>query len=163
MTGVECLTVGGAIAYVWMAGTTGWSFLAPFVFALAVLVFAAEAGLVSRLFGLPWLKWLGTHSYSIYLTHAFFVMALPVVCKALTGQDLWTLMPLPDGGSVQAFGRNNLQGTLYDAAVLATTFVFSAFTYRWVETPGREWTRRWVHRPPSRARSATRQGSVNPP
>jgi len=163
MTAVECLTVAGVIGYVWVAGTSGWSFLAPFVFAVAVLVFAAEAGLVSRLFGLPWLKWLGTHSYSIYLTHFFFVMALPIIFKGITRQDLWTVMPLPDGGSVLAFGRNDLQGALYYTAVLAITLAFSAFTYRWVETPGREWTRRWVQRPQSPARSATRQRSVNPP
>ncbi|MEO8656740.1 MAG: acyltransferase family protein, partial [Ramlibacter sp.] len=163
MTVVECLTVVGAIAYVWMAGTSGWSFLAPFVFALAVLVFAAEAGRVSRLFGLPWLKWLGTHSYSIYLTHFFFVMSLPIVFKSLTQLNLWTPMELPNGEIMLAFGRNNLEGALYYAAVLCATLAFSAFTYRWVETPGREWTRRWVQRPQSRARAPARQGSVNSP
>ncbi len=56
-------------------------------------------------------------------------------------------MPLPDGGSMQAFGRNNLQGASCYAAVVAITFAFSAFTCRWVETPGREWTRRWVPAP----------------
>jgi peptidoglycan/LPS O-acetylase OafA/YrhL len=163
VTAIECLTVAGVVGYVWMAGTSGWSFLAPFVFAVAVLVFAAEAGLVSRLFGFRPLKWLGTHSYSIYLTHFFFVMAVPMVFKGVTRQDLWTVMPLAGGGSVMAFGRNDVEGALYYAAVLAATLAFSAFTYRWVETPGREWTRRWVQRSQSPARSATRQRSVNPP
>src|SRR5512140_3679493 len=129
MTGLECLTVAGVIGYVWMAGTSGWSFLAPFVFAAAVLVFAAEAGAVSRLFRWSWVKWLGTHSYSIYLTHFFFVMALPMVYKTITRQDLWAEMPLPGGATVLAWGRNDLEGLMYYAAVLACTVAFSAFTY----------------------------------
>lgn len=38
-----------AIFYVSMAGRTGYSFLAPLLFAVVVLVFAFEAGSVSRL------------------------------------------------------------------------------------------------------------------
>ena len=62
-----------------------------------------------------------------------------------------------------AFGRNNLEGTLFYALVLGLTLAFSAFTCRWVETPAREWTRRWVGRPQSQSRPAPLQGSVNRP
>ena len=148
MTMVECLAVGGVIAYVSMAGTSAWSFLAPFVFALAILVFADEAGLVSRLFRFRLLKWLGTLSYSIYLTHLFVIGALHSVlhpfAKRILHQELWTLMPVGTHQYMTVFGRNNLEGTLFYALVLGLTLAFSAFTYRWVETPGREWTRRWL-------------------
>jgi len=153
MTLLECATVAGVVVFVSAAGTSPLSFMAPFVFAIAVLVFAAEGGLVSRLFHSRPLKWLGTVSYSIYLTHFFVVLILPTLVKRVTGVDLWTPMPLADGQWVMAFGRNDLEGTLLYGLALALTFAFSAFTYRWVETPGREWTRKWLARPESAPRA----------
>ena len=160
MTVVELLVVVAVAVFVSLAGTGGWSFAAPFVFGLAVLAFAAEAGLISRLFRLPWMQWLGQLSYSIYLTHFLFVLLMPSVVKRIVGEDISTPMPLDNGQYLLALGRNNLEGTLYYAVVLGATLAFSAFTYRWVETPGREWARRWVGRPPSQPRAAAPQGSV---
>ncbi len=144
MTMLECLMVGAVIVFVATAGTTALSFLAPFVFAMAVLVFSVEAGWLSRMLRTPVLKWLGMLSYSIYMTHFIFVLVLPSLVKRLVRQDLWTPMPLPTGQYVMVFGRDNVEGTLLYGAVLALTVAFSAFTYRWIETPGRDWTRRWV-------------------
>jgi peptidoglycan/LPS O-acetylase OafA/YrhL len=147
MTLLECAIVAAVIAYVSAAGTSPISFLAPFVFAGAVLVFAIEGGLVSRLFRFRVLKWLGMLSYSIYLTHFIFVLVLPSVIKRIVHADLWTPMPLATGQYVMAYGRSDLEGTLLYGAVLAVTLAFSAFTYRWIETPGRDWTRKWLGRP----------------
>lgn len=144
MTALECTAVAAVVGFVSMAGTSSWSFFAPFVFALAVLVFSVEGGLLSQALRLPLLRWLGTLSYSIYLTHFIFVLALPGILNRIVGQDLWTPMPLPGGQYVLAFGRNDLEGTLFYGVVLATTLAFSAFTYRWIETPGRDWSRKWV-------------------
>ena len=151
VTLLEVLVVVGVVAFVSGVGATPWQFAAPFIFAVAVLVFALEGGLVSRLFQFRLLSWIGMLSYSIYLTHAFIVMLLPRIIKLVTKVDLWTPMPLRDGTMVMAYGRNDLEGTLFYAVVLVVTIAFSALTYRWVETPGREWTRRWVGRtkPPS--------------
>jgi peptidoglycan/LPS O-acetylase OafA/YrhL len=154
MTLLELATVAGVVGFVSAAGTSAWSFLAPFVFSAAVLIFAIEGGWVSRLFRAPVLKWLGKLSYSIYLTHYIFVLVFPSIVKRLLHQDLWTAMPLPNGQYVQVFGRNNFEGALFYAVVLAMTLAFSAFTYRWIETPGREWTRRWVGREATRAQPA---------
>lgn len=147
MTLTECAVVGAVVLFVSSAGTSPLSFLAPFVFAVAVLVFAAEGGLVSRVFHSRLLKWLGTVSYSIYLTHFFVVLILPTVIKHVVHVDLWTPMALPDGQWVMAYGRNDVEGTLAYAAALLLTLTFSACTYRWVEVPGREWTRKWLSRP----------------
>jgi peptidoglycan/LPS O-acetylase OafA/YrhL len=143
----EVAVVAAVVFFVSTAGTSPLSFLAPFVFAMAVLVFAAEGGWVSRVFHSRPLKWLGMVSYSIYLTHFFVVLILPAIVKRLTHVDLWTPMQLTGGQWMIAYGRNDLEGTLFYVAALATTLAFSAFTYRWVETPGREWTRRWLARP----------------
>jgi peptidoglycan/LPS O-acetylase OafA/YrhL len=152
MTLAECLMVFAVVAFVATAGTSALSFMAPFVFSAAVLIFAAEGGLVSRVFHSRALKWLGMVSYSIYLTHYFFVLILPTLAKKLLHLDLWTPMPLPHGQWVMVFGRNDVEGTLFYAVTLAVTLVASAFTYRWIEVPGRDWTRRWLARPQAASR-----------
>ncbi len=162
MTTAECLIVAAVVLFVSAAGTGPLSFYAPFVFAAAVLVFAFEGGLVSRIFRLPFFKWLGTLSYSIYLTHFIFVLVVPRVAKRVIGQDLWTAMPLANGQYLMAFGRDSVEGTLFYAVVLAVTVAFSAFTYRWVETPGRDWTRRWLNRPGAKPVAKAAQASQQP-
>ena len=156
-TALEIVMVAAVVLFVSAVGKSAWSLLAPFVFAVAVLVFACEQGAVSRVFRTAPMRWLGTLSYSIYLTHFFFVMLVPVVVKKLTRLDLWTPMPLPSGQFVQAYGRNELEGTLFYVLVLALTIAFSAITYRWVETPGRDWSRRLAGRG-----DAARSSSVSP-
>jgi len=149
-TAAEFATVAAVVAFVSAVDKTAWSLLAPFVFAVAVLVFASEDGAVSRVFRTAPLKWLGKLSYSIYLTHFFIVLLFPVVVKRLVQQDLWTPMPIGGGQYVLAFGRNDVEGTLFYATVMAITLAFSACTYRWIETPGRDWSRRWAGRPAPR-------------
>jgi peptidoglycan/LPS O-acetylase OafA/YrhL len=156
-TTLELVMVAAVVLFVSAVGKSAWSLLAPFVFAVAVLVFACEQGAVSRVFRTAPMRWLGTLSYSIYLTHFFIVMLVPVLVKKLTRQDLWTPMPLPSGQFVQAYGRNELEGTLFYVLVLALTIAFSAITYRWVETPGRDWSRRLA------GRGGAARGSVAAP
>ncbi len=152
MTLVELVVVAAVVLFVSFAGKNNWSLLAPFVFAAAVLVFAGEAGAVSRLFRSGPLKWLGQLSYSIYLTHFLVVITVPVLLKRVFHVDLWTPFALATGETVQLYGRDHAQGTSMYLLVLAATLAFSAFTYRWVETPGREWSRRWAGRSmPARA------------
>ena len=47
--------------------------VAPFVFAVAILVFAAEQGIVSRLLKTPAIAIVGLLSYSIYMTHQIII------------------------------------------------------------------------------------------
>jgi peptidoglycan/LPS O-acetylase OafA/YrhL len=148
---VEAAVVAAVVAFVSAVGKSPWSLLAPFVFAAAVLVFASEGGAVSRFFRTAPLRWLGKLSYSIYLTHFFFVLLFPIVVKRIAQQDLWTPMPIGGGQYVLAFGRNDVEGTLFYVAVVAITLAFSAFTYRWIETPGRDWSRRLAGRAPRAA------------
>lgn len=153
-TALESLALVAVVWFVSFAGKSNWSILAPFLFAAAVLVFAGEGGWWSRLLQQPLFKWLGTLSYSIYLTHYFFVMLLPVFVKRIFHVDLWTPVALPTGETALLYGRNELQGTLFYLLVLGLTIAFSALTYRWVETPGRDWSRAWAKRLAARGRAA---------
>jgi peptidoglycan/LPS O-acetylase OafA/YrhL len=70
---LEVATLVAATLYVSMAAHTGFSFLAPLVFAVVVFVFAFEAGLVSKLLLNGTSAWLGRVSYSIYMWQAFII------------------------------------------------------------------------------------------
>jgi len=152
---LECVALAAVVWFVSRAGRSDWSLLAPFVFAAAVLVFADERGWFSRLLQRPLFKWLGMLSYSIYLTHYLVVVLLPVFVKRVLHLDLWTPVALPNGQTVELFGRSVLEGTLLFALVLVLTLAFSACTYRWIETPGREWSRSLARRLAARNASAT--------
>jgi peptidoglycan/LPS O-acetylase OafA/YrhL len=147
MTLLELLVILAVVLFVCEAGMTGLSILAPFLFAAAVLVFAAEGGWVSGLFRTRALRWLGTVSYSIYMTHYLLVVLVPTFFKHALHRDYSAMMPIPGEKAVEVFGRNDLEGTLFYLAVLALTLVVSGFTYRWIEKPGRDWSRRWAARP----------------
>ncbi len=143
---LESAALAAVVWYVAWAGKSNWSLLAPFVFAAAVLVFADERGWWSRQLQRPWFKWLGMLSYSIYLTHYLVVVLLPVFFKRALHLDLWTPVTLASGETVELFGRDAVEGTILFAAVLVLTIAFSALTYRWVETPGRDFSRALARR-----------------
>ncbi|MGZ5195372.1 MAG: acyltransferase family protein [Ramlibacter sp.] len=155
MTTLELLVVLAVVLFVCEAGTSGLSILAPFLFAGAVLVFAAEGGWVSGLFRSRPLRWLGTVSYSIYMTHYFLVVLVPTVFKHGLHLDYSALMPVPGEVPIEVFGRNELEGTFFYLLVLGLTLILSAFTYRWVEKPGRDWSRRWAGRPAAASQPET--------
>jgi peptidoglycan/LPS O-acetylase OafA/YrhL len=161
-TVLESIALAAVAWYVSYAGKSDWSLLAPFVFAAAVLVFANERGAWSGLLQRRLFKWLGTLSYSIYLTHYFFVVNLPIVVHRVLHLDLTRPMPLPGGGTVPAYGRNDVEGTLFYLLVLGLTIAFSAFTYRWIETPGRNFSRNWARRLAARAAVDPAPASVSP-
>lgn len=116
------------------------SVLAPAVFALAILVFAKEAGALSRLLHARPLRALGAWSYSIYMVH------MPLL--VLVGYGLWLYGDLA-GASLET--RTLVEGhakQLYDigqpataallAAFLGAVVALAAFTYRRIEAPARD-------------------------
>ena len=138
-----------AIFYVSMAGRTGYSFLAPLVFAVVVLVFAFEAGPVSRLMSNRGNQWLGRISYSIYMWQAFIIFNLvdrPVsIAEKITHRVLTTT----DGAASALGGEAGklivLGGQLLPMLVtllfLAVLVAVASVSYRLIEQPGREWMR----------------------
>jgi len=134
-TALELAALALIVAFVCSAGRTKLSLAAPAVFAPAVLVFAAEAGAVSRILRAPAFLWLGARSYSIYLVH--FVVAWLLLDAAklaeLAGIDLYS------GGRL---GRTPWEGDLANVVYFALVLGVAAFTYRAIESPARAWFRR---------------------
>ena len=154
---VEWVALALVILFVSLANnTTVLSIAAPLVFALVVLVFAFEKGAVSGMLQARPLLFLGTVSYSIYMTHVFVVQRLfdavnafgrfshinPFMHRDIAGYDAYFL------------GTRLWHGDVAYVGYIALVIVTSSLTYRWIEKPAREWVRMRVRRgwPPLRPR-----------
>jgi peptidoglycan/LPS O-acetylase OafA/YrhL len=91
---LEAAALIAVVVYVSVVGRTGYSFFAPLVFAVVVLVFAFESGPVSRLMSNRANDWLGRISYSLYMWQAFIIFNFvdrPVsIIEKMTGRVLTT-------------------------------------------------------------------------
>jgi peptidoglycan/LPS O-acetylase OafA/YrhL len=145
---VEWVALGLVIVFVSVAGTTRLSIAAPYVFGLVVLVFAFEAGTASAILRLRPLVFLGTISYSIYMTHVF--IARRVFDAGYQVDNRWHASPFThrqiDGQDVVFLGTRLWHGDIAYPIYLAMIILMSYFTYRWIEKPAREWVRNRVGR-----------------
>ena len=137
--GFALLAVGG-IAWLLFSDTTSH----PHASAAAVLLAPAlllatqgHAGL-RRAMSRPALLWLGAISYSLYMTHALVEMY---------GVNLALRWSARFGG-VDLTAQPLAAGAVLVAATLAA-LALGAFTWRWVELPGRRWVMRWADAPRS--------------
>ncbi len=129
------------------------------LFCVAVLVFAFSAGTLSTLLGRRLFTWLGTLSYSIYMTHAtllvLFFLALKVV-GSMVGQSLLFDLPETDSGAIKRYldtGNVVLNNALIVGQLLSVLAV-SALTYRYIELPGIAAGKKWLKREPAPAGQA---------
>lgn len=104
------------------------------VFACAVLVFARQRGALSRLLTGRWFVVLGVLSYSLYMVHLLVLAAVFVPLEAVRS---------PGGapGASDWFSQGLTTSALL-LAVLVLSFALAYASWRWVEAPGREWSRR---------------------
>jgi peptidoglycan/LPS O-acetylase OafA/YrhL len=115
------------------------SLAAPVVFAVVVLIFARERGLVSLLLKLAPFRALARYSYSIYITHKLVLM-LVVYLAWLTGIREVSAPP-QQLGMFQSWPAGILP-FVYFAVVL----LVSAASYRFIEVPGRDYFNRLAGR-----------------
>ena len=149
-TAMELAAVAAVVAFVSFADRFGINLLAPLVFGAALLVFAREAGAVSRLLLAGPLQWLGLLSYSIYMVHTFvqsrFDDVLRVAERPL-GIPLTTQGHNAAGGTMDLAGATSLQGMVLTLVMLVLVIGTAAFTQRFVELPGQRLARRIAQRP----------------
>ncbi len=144
---VEWGALGLVVVFVSMAGATLLSIAAPYMFALVVLVFAFEAGTASTILRLRPLVFLGTISYSIYMTHIFIAKRMFDAGYQLDKGwhiNLFRYREI-DGANVELLGTQLWHGDIVYPVYLAIIIIMSYFTYRWIEKPARVWVRDWVH------------------
>ena len=141
---IELAVVAGCIAFVSL-GTGPASLLAPPLFLIAVLVFAGEAGAISRLLTTPPLRWLGRLSYSIYMIHAFLLARIgDVLGMAQHRLGLTLMAPCETLPGFDCFVLTGAQEWALRGGFLAALLAGSWLAWRLVEEPGRRWSRRRV-------------------
>ena len=145
---VEVAVLIATAGFVSVAGRSGYSFFAPLVFAVVVLVFAYEAGPVSRLMTNRGNEWLGRISYSIYMWQAFIIFNLvdrpvsiieKITHRTLTATDASSALG-GEAGKLIVLG-GHLMPLVVTALYLAVLVVVASISYRWIEKPGQQWFR----------------------
>ncbi len=146
-------------AFIVVSSSSRWNLLGPPLFAVAVLVFARENGLVSRALSLRPMLFLGTLSYSIYMIHGFMQARIDNFLKLierLIGTPLTTTV-LHNGHPMMVAGATPAEGTALTIAMLVCVVGTSYLTYRFVERPAQNWSRAFIrNRAASPAHSAAR-------
>jgi peptidoglycan/LPS O-acetylase OafA/YrhL len=130
------------VAAVSLAGAGPLSLSIPVVFSAAVLIYSNEAGIVSRILKQPFFLFLGLLSYSIYMVHYFlvlrFVNGLELFARISHGK-IALVVHSPAGNHI---GGSPIFGDCMSLAVLVTTICVARLTYRWIEKPAQDWSRR---------------------
>jgi peptidoglycan/LPS O-acetylase OafA/YrhL len=122
------IAVGAFLTFV--PGNRALEYLATPLFAIAVLVFAGDGGLVSRALSARPAAALGRWSYSIYMVHTLVLAALFSAVQTL--RPGW-LVHTPDGLAFFELGNAD---DLVMLLVLAAVIALSALTWRAIERPG---------------------------
>lgn len=141
---LELSYVALASGFVIYAVGTRAEYLAPLAFAPGILLFAREAGPVSRLLRTSPLQALGRYSFSIYMTHAFLRELMSrafMLCDRRFGTRTVLAVPQPLQAGLNASHLIDLgpwAGDLLAVSFLLVTFLVSAATYKWVEVGGQK-------------------------
>jgi peptidoglycan/LPS O-acetylase OafA/YrhL len=143
-TAAEAWSVAAVLVFVMGFGRNPVSIAAPAVFAAMLLVFARQGGAVSRILTRRPFLFLGTLSYSIYMTH-YFIARRSVEFVAFAKAQGIALF--------DSLGAERWAGDAALLIYLGIVIVVSAVSYTFVEAPCRDWVRRLAQRRPRPARA----------
>lgn len=118
------------------------SYWATCYFALCIILFAREGGLISRQLVRPVFVKLGHWSFSIYLTH-FVLIHLLMRLDGFLGLEL----DQPEGSALSYLTTGSTVGNfLLGLAALGVVLLVSSLSYRFIEQPGIALGKRWMSR-----------------
>ncbi len=139
---IEILMLIGAVLFIIYAMRTPWEMATPLVFAFFVFVFAFQGGVISRLLLTRPVQWLGEHSYTIYMVHAFIITN--AVLRPLQLVQKLFKVSIPETPSVYGeMPRFIMPGGEIGAVVVILTYtamvlLAAALTFRFVEKPAQK-------------------------
>ncbi|WP_164549674.1 acyltransferase family protein [Altericroceibacterium xinjiangense] len=134
----ECAILAAIVALLQLMSDSVNPAMADPLFFLAILIFAAERGVISRVLRTTPMIWLGVLSFSIYLVH------VEVVNRAIDVLALVGVLTLVqrDGVDVWQVAGPSVLADLPALAVMALTVPAAWLTWRFIESPARDWSRR---------------------
>lgn len=148
-TVAELCILGAIASFVVDFGGSAGGIAAPFLFAVALYIFAHEGGLVSTLLRGRFFLLLGTLSYSIYMLHIFvqgrMINVAGLVDKVL-GTDLVGPMTVHGSETIGIAPDRPWLGLAAVVLMVVATIVASWLTWRFVEMPAMAWFRRVAKR-----------------
>jgi len=139
---VEVAALAACLAIVSYTGSSRTGLLCPPIFAVTVVVIAHQAGAASRLLLTSPLIFVGTLSYSIYMTHEFVLARLLNAMSWLSKQ--LSLPILIDGFAITNAPGHVLWSDLAVIPFCGAVLCISWMTFRTIENPGRLWSREIV-------------------
>ena len=126
------------IAVLWVKVSGYASYAIPLAFALAILIFAREDGLISVWLRSEWLNFLGTVSYGIYLVHFPLVLCFEAVFNILERRGMALTIRTADGFAAASPVWSVAITIVYVSAVIVT----ARLGYRLIELPCNDLGRR---------------------
>ncbi len=128
----ELLAVLFLIFSVSMTTINSWfAYSAVLSFLYAVYVFSSDGdGFFGRLLNMKVPKLLGKYSYSIYMTHMFFIIILEDFIEHVLG--------------VQLKSVDGLVAILVNLSLLIGVIIYSHYTYHYIEKPGRDFGKKYI-------------------
>lgn len=142
-TVLETLTIISVILFVSAGANAALTFAAPLVFGVSVLVFASDAGAISKALRHPGLTLMGALSYSIYMTHVFVIDRFANIASFVQSRTGYQMIDT-GGGNDFAFSMAGVPNEILAIGFLACVIGVSYLTYRWIELPCRNAARRMV-------------------
>lgn len=131
-----CLAIAAIFAVIVLLSwkpSPAFDFAVPPLAAVVVVSLALAGGTpLARFLSMRPLAWLGTISYSIYMSHWAVLLVITNLLQHLAID------------ATRLFGNGAVADTALTAICLAPVLALSHLTYRYVETPFRDWSRR-VH------------------
>ncbi len=147
-TGLELLIGIAIIGFCLLPLEGKTSVAAPFLFALAVMIFSYESGPLSRFLKTKPLQFLGMLSFSIYMMHWLVQSVIYHLVSLLAKRlhlNLWDGAVNQLGDNTRLVGRTALEGSMAHVLALGLVILLSYFTYRYVERPGRSLAQRYLN------------------
>jgi peptidoglycan/LPS O-acetylase OafA/YrhL len=145
-TSAELLVVFSTVVFVAKDANTIYSLFAPFIFGLAVLVFAQQKGMISTLLMARPFVYLGAISYSLYMTHLMVQGCIYALARFGHAHFGWAELTKLETVGAGDFVFSATENLALVAMMIAATILVSSLTYRYIEKPSREWFRQLAGR-----------------
>lgn len=108
------------------------AFLSPLLFFVVILVFSKEKGLISTILKCNLFQFLGKLSFSIYLTHSFFVTIIKSIVLIIEKNSESVYLYEINQQKVLDFGWGGINDLIF-LPYLVVIIIFSFFTYKYIE------------------------------